>query len=113
MSTLTTSVSGDNLPSFQSQKEFTETERLDQTISLTSATQAIDFSYIDNPTTFVFSGDNEFDVAINVGGQLITFEVTDTMVWSVSSAFSATITSITVGESNGVATSIQVKIYNG
>jgi len=113
MSTFSTAVSGDKLPSFSVQREFTETERLDQTISLTSATQVIDFSYIDSPTLFVFSGDNTFEVAITVGGNTITFIVNDVMSWSVDPTFAATITNITVGETNGTATEIQVKVYNG
>lgn len=112
MSTLTVSLSGTDIADIQTTKDFTETEKLEQNIVLVSATQSIDYSYIDDPTVFHFSGNNEFTVAITAGGSTITFNVAEVFTFTTDPVFAATITDITVGEANGVSTTIKVKILN-
>ena len=117
MATLNTTLSGTDVSAFQISKDFVSTEKLEQTIVLNNTTQAIDFSFIDAPTVFTFSGDAQFVVSITANASTIDFVVdganTGIFTYITTAAFAATITDITVKELNSVPATIKVGIYNG
>ena len=86
-------------------------EKLEKTIKLNNSTETIDASFVDLIRVIIFEASDDFTVSITAGGNTIEFEITDFFSFTPSEVFGATITDITVKETNGLDVNINVRVY--